>query len=316
MVVVSQAHGVIRPQVLILPFVCVLLACCGCRERSPEVVVFTSQDRVYAEPIFAEFSRATGIKVRPLFDNEAAKTVGLASRLLAEKGHPQCDLFWNNEELRTWQLAARSVLETNWACLGFRSRQIVVNTNVAQLHGHPLSLQSLTESWCSGKVAIASPLFGTTATYFLALRQHWGEERWLAWCRAIAANKPFLLGGNSDVVNLVGRGEAWFGLTDSDDIFAQQREGLPIAARQPGDLPPMLIPNTLALAINRPHPEAAARLREFLLRPEIAAQLVAAHALDSTASVDSVADRLSVDYGRVVAELERATALLEKTFLK
>src|SRR5262245_25028865 len=94
---------------------CLLFICSGCKQRSAEVVVYTSQDRVYAEPIFAEFTRTTGIKVRPLFDSEAAKTVGLASRLLAEKDRPQCDLFWNNEELRTWQLAARSVVETNWA---------------------------------------------------------------------------------------------------------------------------------------------------------------------------------------------------------
>src|SRR5258708_29035159 len=91
MVVVPQAHRVtpaltqrafpsalkFKP-LLYLPWI---LIACGCKERSPEVVVYTSQDRVYAEPIFADFSRATGIKVRPLFDTEAAKTVGLASRL-------------------------------------------------------------------------------------------------------------------------------------------------------------------------------------------------------------------------------------------
>src|SRR3954470_12285982 len=107
-----------------------LLLCAGCNFRAvPEVVVYTSQDRVYAEPVFAEFTRHTGIRVKPLFDTEAAKTVGLASRLLAEKSHPQCDLFWNNEELRTWQLEARDVVETNWLSLGYRARRLVLNTN-------------------------------------------------------------------------------------------------------------------------------------------------------------------------------------------
>ena len=184
------------------PLFCLLsiLVACGCKDRSPEVVVYTSQDRLYAEPIFTDFTRATGIKVRPLFDTEAAKAVGLASRLLAEKNHPQCDLFWNNEELRTWQLASRGVVETNWAYLGFRSRLIVANTNIAQLKARNLDLDILTQPWCSGKFAIASPLFGTTATYFLALRQYWGEERWTSWCRALAANKVLLVSGNSDVV--------------------------------------------------------------------------------------------------------------------
>lgn len=326
MVVVPQAHRVTPaptqrafPSTFrFQPLLCLLwvLIACGCKERSPEVVVYTSQDRVYAEPIFADFTRATGIKVRPLFDTEAAKTVGLASRLLAEKDHPQCDLFWNNEELRTWQLASRGVVETNWAYLGFRSRLIVANTNIAQLKARNLDLDILTEPWCSGKFAIASPLFGTTATYFLALRQYWGEERWTSWCRALAANKALLVSGNSDVVNLVGRGEAWFGLTDSDDICAGQREGFPVREQQPSDVPPMLIPNTIAFVVNRPHPLQAQKLLEYLLRPEIGARLVTARALDSAASADSIRGRLRVDYPRAVAEIEPATAALEKIFLK
>jgi iron(III) transport system substrate-binding protein len=82
-----------------------------------EVVAYCAQDQTYAEPIFHEFEKESGIKVRAVYDNEAVKTVGLANRLLAESGHPQCDLFWGNEELRTRQLAARNVFrETNgWA---------------------------------------------------------------------------------------------------------------------------------------------------------------------------------------------------------
>src|SRR5882762_7625747 len=112
----------------------------GCsRTATREVVVYTSQDREYAEPIFQEFTRRSGIKVRALYDSEAAKTVGLANRLLAEKSRPQCDVFWNNEELRTWQLAAKEVLETNWASIGYRSRRIVLNTN-----WHPVTAMTYT----------------------------------------------------------------------------------------------------------------------------------------------------------------------------
>src|SRR5688572_32484743 len=97
----------------LLAFMACLVA--GCRPGSErEVIVYASQDHVYAEPILAEFSRTTGIKVRAVYDSEAVKTVGLVNRLLAEKSNPQCDVFWNNEELRTRQLGARGVLrETN-----------------------------------------------------------------------------------------------------------------------------------------------------------------------------------------------------------
>src|SRR5438445_656492 len=93
-----------------------------------QVVIYTSQDQVYAEPILKEFERQTGMKVRAVFDSESVKTVGLVNRLIAEKDRPQCDLFWNNEELRTRQLAAMGVFE-KWVAVGHRSRRITVNTN-------------------------------------------------------------------------------------------------------------------------------------------------------------------------------------------
>ena len=68
----------------------------------------------------------------------------------------------------------------------------------------------------------------------VCLRQRWGEANWLAWCRALVANEAKLVDGNSVVVKLVGRGEAAIGLTDSDDILAGQREGLPVAALDVG----------------------------------------------------------------------------------
>src|SRR5262249_22114802 len=47
------------------------------------VTVYCAQDQEFAEPIFHQFEKATGIKPRTVFDNEAVKTVGLANRILA-----------------------------------------------------------------------------------------------------------------------------------------------------------------------------------------------------------------------------------------
>ena len=124
-----------------------------------QVVVYTSQDQIYSEPIFQEFSRQTGIKVRAVYDSEAVKTVGLVNRLLAEKNHPQCDVFWNNEELRTRQLEKQDVLrETNaWDSFGFRKRQLVINTSQLANPNCPRTLLALTNAACRGKVALAYP---------------------------------------------------------------------------------------------------------------------------------------------------------------
>src|SRR4051812_33268531 len=68
--------------------------------KSSNLIIYTSQDQQFAEPILNEFTSQTGIKVRAIYDSEAVKTVGLANRLLAEAAHPQCDVWWSNEALR------------------------------------------------------------------------------------------------------------------------------------------------------------------------------------------------------------------------
>ena len=227
--------------------------------------------------------RQTGIRVRPVFDSEAVKTVGLANRLLAEKNHPQADIFWGNEELRTRQLEAQGVFrETNGvAVFGARptGRQ-VVNTNALPLARAPRSLLELTNQAWRGKVALAYPMFGTTATHFLALRRHWGAAPWESWCRALRANQPFLVDGNSAVVKFVARGEAVIGLTDSDDIAAGQREAMPVAAL-PLSPETLFIPNTAGLVRHAPHPAEAEQLFRYLQRSEITERLIAAGALES-----------------------------------
>ena len=285
----------------------------GSRQR---VVIYTSQDQVYAEPIIKAFERETGIKVAAVYDSEAVKTVGLANRLLAERHRPQCDLFWSNEELRTRQLEDQEVFrKTNaWARLGYRSRRLVINTNRLSLAAAPKSLTELTNQAWRGKVALAYPLFGTTATHFLALREHWGHQRWEEWCRALAANRPFLVDGNSVSAKLVARGEAWIGLTDSDDIAAEQREGAPLLAL-PLTEESLLIPNTVAVIRDGPNPEAGQRLWLYLQRPLVAETLVAAQALES-ASAQAPPAALTPNWDKIVGELDDSTDVLKGIFLR
>jgi iron(III) transport system substrate-binding protein len=307
----------------------------GCSKRSASsdsVILYCAQDQIFAEPILAEFTKQTGIAVKPVFDSEAVKTVGLANRLLAERNHPVCDVFWGNEEFRTRQLAAAGVFRaTNgWIAFGRRSRRLVVRRdrfaevfsnqysvsqsprplNTDALITDHLPLSSLTNAAFHGRVSLALPLFGTTATHFISLRQHWGESNWCAWCRALAANRPFLEEGNSHVVKRVVRGEALIGLTDSDDITAAQREGLPVTAL-PIFPESLLIPNTLGLVAKaKPNP-AAEKLCEFLQSPAVHKQLIAAAALEPETPATNT---LRPDWPVLLRDLNHATDQLKEVF--
>jgi len=289
----------------------------GCGGKpAREVVVYVAQDQVYAEPLLAEFEKQTGIHVRAVYDSEAVKAVGLANRLLAERARPQADVFWNNEELRAEQLLAAGVLaaEPAPARFGHRSRRLVLNTNRLALAEAPRSFAELTNAIWRARVALAYPLFGTTATHFLVMRQSWGKDRWLAWCRALAANRPMLVDGNSQVVNLVGRGEAVIGMTDSDDIAAGQREGLPIAAI-PLCEDTLLIPNTVSLVAQAPHEAAARELFWFLQSNRVRETLEKSGALEPGVS-SGPPPGLRPDWPAIVREIDPATAALKEVFLR
>ena len=274
------------------------------------VVVYCSQDQVFAEPVFAGFRRRTGIRVDAVFDSEAVKTVGLANRLLAERGHPRCDLWWSNEELRTRQLAAQGVFAgTNGIrFFGRRTRTLVIQAGAAEF---PASVLELTNARWRGRISVAFPLFGTTATHLLALRTRLGAAAWSDWCRALAANRPFIEEGNSHVVRRVARGEAVVGLTDSDDVAAAVREGLPVKALPP-DAWMLAIPNTVALVKPAVPGGPAERLAGFLSSPEVVALLGSAGAFDAVDS--SATEFLRPDWEVILRDLGETTAELERVF--
>ncbi|MBQ7586893.1 MAG: hypothetical protein IJT37_02570, partial [Lachnospiraceae bacterium] len=67
----------------------------GNAKGSGEVNIYTAVDQVHSEKIFEQFEKDTGIKVNPVYDLEANKTTGLTNKIISEKEHPVCDVFWN-----------------------------------------------------------------------------------------------------------------------------------------------------------------------------------------------------------------------------
>ena len=291
-----------------------LLAGCAKEEGARQVVLYTSQDHVYSEPILKEFSKEKGIPAKAVYDSESAKTAGLANRLRFEKANPVCDVFWNNEEMHTWRLAREEVLE-KWIAVGYRTRRLVINTNLLALNERPASLLELTNSAWQGKFVIAYPLFGTTGLHFAALRQHWGMEQWEKWCRGLVENEAKVVDGNSVVVKMVGSGEAAIGLTDSDDIVAGQKQGFPIIA-----LPlwpeSVAIPNTIALVKGAPNPEGASELVEYLSSRPVLEKLVQTGALEGT-DIETVQDEtLRVNWNEILDSYDEAVEFLKEVFVR
>lgn len=300
----AQFYGMVGGWLVWLVVVSVLPGC----TQAPDVVLYCAQDQMFAEPILEAFTRETGLKVEAVFDSEAVKSVGLANRILSEQKHPVADVFWGNEEFQTRRLAAAGVFRaTNgWVAFGRRSRRLVVGSDRAPLAS--TAFTSLTNAEWRGKISLAAPWFGSTLSHFLALRAEWGDVRWRQWCRGLAANRPFLEEGNSQVVKRVARGEAWIGLTDSDDIRAIQREGVSLVAG------PELwsIHNTVGVLRNAPRAEAAELLFQYLKSPAVQDRLYVAGALEVSTETTPGAPEPSWDV--MLRDLEVASKELREVF--
>ena len=89
-----------------------------------------------------------------------------------------------------------------------------------------------------GKIAIAKPLFGTTATHatclFVALGRREGAGVLLG---ALKQNQVQVLSGNKQVATAVGSGQVLFGLTDTDDAIGEIEAGRPVAIIYPDRRP-------------------------------------------------------------------------------
>jgi iron(III) transport system substrate-binding protein len=261
------------------------------------VVVYTALDQEFSEPLFAPFTQATGIEVRPKFDTEATKTVGLFNtiRVEAESGNVRCDLFWNNEILNTLRLKDQGLLrpihppnaelfpaefrsaDTAWFGFAARARVLIVNTKLVSDAETPKSIFNLSDEKWKGKVAIAKPLFGTTATHAACLFAKLGPDRARQFFLALKNNDIRILSGNKQVAVSVGNGSLPLGLTDTDDAIGELEKGLPVRLvyldSEPDGLGTLFIPNTLAALRNSPNPTAAERLADYLLSPEVESAL-------------------------------------------
>ena len=261
------------------------------------VVVYSALDQEFAEPVLRQYQERTGTEVRPRFDVESTKTVGLTTRLMTEArgGRPRCDLFWNNEVLNTLRLKQRGLLapfrpshaadlpatfraqDGTWYGFAARARILIVNTRLVPPADRPKGIRDLLDPRWKGKVGIAKPLFGTTATHAACLFAAWGSDKAKRFFKDLKANDVQVLSGNKQVATAVGSGQLAFGLTDTDDAMGEVDAGNPVAIvypdRAPDQVGTLFIPNTLAVLKGAPHPREAEALADFLLSPEVEAAL-------------------------------------------
>lgn len=325
----------------------VLILLIGCtREATKEVVVYTSVDQVFSEPILDDFEKKTGIKVKAVYDVEASKTVGLVNRLIAEKGRPKCDVFWNNEIVRTIVLKEKEVLipyvspsaedipsqfrdkDDYWTGFAARARVLIYNTKMLKETDVPKSIFELTDPRWRGKVALGYPLFGTTATHVAAMYVGLGQEKTEEYLKALKANGVVIVDGNSVARDVVVEGKLPVAFTDTDDVNVAIQSAKPVKMVYPDSdgTGTLLIPNTVALIRGCPHPDEGKILIDYLLSKEVESKLAFCESAnmpirDGVKKPPHVPEfssinTMEVDYHKVAENLDKSARFCQGLFVR
>jgi iron(III) transport system substrate-binding protein len=313
----------------------------GCSNTQPssdkgKVVVYSSVDEVFAEPIGKQFEQETGIKVELVPDTEETKSTGLLNRLIAEKERPRADVFWSGDPVRAAILNSKGVSaaynspaakglpaefsdsEHHWTCFSARARVIIYNKDLVAEDQQPTSIYDLADSRFKGQACLANPLFGTTSMHAAALFQALGDDEAEKFFQSLVANDVRILSSNGEVRRRVANGEFAIGLTDTDDVNVAIQEGKPVGFVYPDadGMGTLVMPNAAVLISDGPNGENGKRFIDYLLRAETESALARSEAAQMPLRADvvlpdgfpfeSVAQlkALSVDYGTLADKLE------------
>src|SRR3989338_6031405 len=251
-----------------------------------EIVVYTSEDKIFSEPVLQTFEKKTGIKVRAIYDTEETKSTGLVNRLVAEKDNPQADVFWSGDPARPALLEFKGIItpyfsstaadipksykdeDGHWTGFSARARILLYNTNLVSMDEKPLSIFDLTKPVLRGQVAIANPLFGTTSIHMAALFIILVDEKAKKFMNDLKANGVKIVSSNSEVRRLVARGEVKVGITDTDDANVAIKEGSAVKIVYPDQsgMGTLIMPNMVCLIKNSTNLDNGKKLIDYLVR--------------------------------------------------
>ena len=161
------------------------------------VVVYTALDAEFSEPILEDYSEETGVEVaaevrhrehqdrRPDADDHRPRPAGRGAtcsgttRSSTPCGSRRrgCSGRSPPEHGRPVPGDLSSAEDGTWYGFAGRARILIVNTEVVPEAERPTGILDLADPKWKGKVGIAKPLFGTTATHAACLFAYWGAER-------------------------------------------------------------------------------------------------------------------------------------------
>jgi iron(III) transport system substrate-binding protein len=212
----------------------VALSWAACAQAQPVLNLYSARHYQTDEALYANFTKATGIKIQRVDADDA----GILARLKAEGSASPADVIllvdaarlWKGETDGLFQPFKSATLEkripahlrgkddgqgSQWFGFSTRARVVVYNKSTVQ-PGDVDTYEKLADARNKGKLCTRSGSHPYNLSLFGAVTEHLGPQKAEAWMQGLVANMARApKGGDTDQIKAVAAGECGIGLTNS-----------------------------------------------------------------------------------------------------
>lgn len=248
------------------------------------LTVYSGRDEKLIGPLIQKAEKDLGMDIEVRYGD----TAELAIALLEEGKNSRADLFFAQDagalgalaqEKRTQTIPAQLLQKVDkrfrspngqWIGISGRARVIDYNTKLVKPSELPASVMQLTNPKWRGKVGWA-PTNGSFQAFVTAMRQLQGDEKTLAWLKAMKANGVKDYPNNAAIMEALGKGEIALGLVNNYYLyrFTKDNPKFPVAHHYTrGDAGAMVNVAGLAVLNTTDQKSDAEKFVAYMLRPE------------------------------------------------
>ncbi|ADU31709.1 extracellular solute-binding protein [Evansella cellulosilytica] len=271
-----------------------LLATTGCGndgsavDGEGELVVYSSRNENFVQPLLDKFTEETGIEVSALHGADPLQ-------LQEEAGNVQADIFISNDLGALGYLHNEGLLEGSnpegidtipadfkaddnaYFAISARSRGFIYNKDLITEEEMPTSIEDLFDAeWANVEngYAITRGGNGGMLGNVSALRYEWGDERTSEWVASIRENAAGIYEGHGDIRRAVGEGLHSFGLVNNYYFHQQLLEpnnnnvGFIYLDQGEGEMGVIANAAGVGLVNDGPNSDNALVFLEWVLQPE------------------------------------------------
>lgn len=311
------------------------LAGCG-GGGDPDLVVYSGRSEPLLKPFLEDFAEETGLDVQVRF----ADTADLVGTLLEEGEDTRADVFVAQDAAALERLDDEGLLQPydgvratparyrspddTWTGLSGRARVVIVPGGGER----PESVFDLAEPEWRGRVAAPATSNVSFRDWVSAIRIVRGDDFARDYLEGLKRNGLEILASHGEVRAAVGRGEFDAGLVNHYYVELEKRDGSDVEAvytdQEPGGFGVLLNVASIGITASAEHRDAARRLVDHLLQPEVQRRFAEANfeypllpGLRSAAGVRPLDEiRLTeVDFEQLGAAAEETDELLEEVDL-